>query len=368
MTNKKITFYSINPLKNFDQVRKIWTHLQENSPHSFFLSWAWIETWLDCLPNNQNISFVYGTLNDKPVLGYFFGFKRGFGSCITYCSRGYLNSTGIEELDEITIEYNGILFDKSVSQCDLTDLLKKDISPWDELICPASSKELLSIFESTSKSLNIKLIQSRPSYYVNLDKVRENNNDLLSLVSKNKKAQIKRTKKCYEKDAEFRIEIADNIDQALNYLDGLNYHHQKNWTSKGHPGSFSNKFFCEFHKTLISKHFHEGIIQLIKISCGTEVVGYLYNFIYQGTVLFYQSGLNYREGNLYRPGLICHYLAINYCANKGYSKYDFLEGDSSYKKSLATDNNELHWIKCQRNKVRFKLEDSLRYIKNKLNN
>jgi len=367
MTNKKITFYKINPLKNSEQVRETWKYLQENSPHSFFLSWPWIETWLNCLPTNQNISFIYGTLNDKPVIGYFYGLTKGFGNAITYCTRGYLNSTGIEKQDEITIEYNGILLDKSVSECDLSDLLTKDISPWDELICPASNKELLSVLQSNSNSLDIKLIESRPSYYVDLDKVRENNNDLLPLVSKNKKAQIKRTKKCYEKDSEFHIEIAKNKEQALEYLDCLEFHHQKNWTSKGHQGSFSNDFFCEFHKKLITNHFHEGVIQLVKISSGTEIVGYLYNFIYQNTVLFYQSGLNYREGNLYRPGLICHYLAINYCAREGYSIYDFLEGDSSYKKSLATDNNELVWIKYRKNRIRFKIEDCLRYIKNKFN-
>jgi CelD/BcsL family acetyltransferase involved in cellulose biosynthesis len=84
-------------------------------------------------------------------------------------------------------------------------------------------------------------------------------------------------------------------------------------------------------------------------------IGYLYNLVYDKNVLFYQSGLNYSGSNIYRPGLISHYYAIIHNAQKGMDVYDFLAGDSDYKKSLSTNSCRMYWARLVKGKPRLYL-------------
>ncbi len=71
---------------------------------------------------------------------------------------------------------------------------------------------------------------------MNLDQVRKNNNDYLSLLSQNRRKQILRSLKKYEKKmGKLKIHIADNPNDALNIYQELIEKHQKRWTKRGHP-------------------------------------------------------------------------------------------------------------------------------------
>ena len=97
-------------------------------------------------------------------------------------------------------------------------------------------------------------------------------------------------------------------------------------------------------------------MQLLRITCGKKTLGCLYNFVSQGMVYYYQSGFNYPDFGRFKPGLVCHALAIPYNAAQGHKTYDFLVGDSQYKKSLSTHANQLVWCTIQKPRLRFKLE------------
>ena len=101
-------------------------------------------------------------------------------------------------------------------------------------------------------------------------------------------------------------------------------------------------------------------LQLIKIYCGDSVIGYLYNFLWRGTVYCYQSGFRYStaEAKL-KPGLVCHSLAIDYNRENGRSVYNFLAGDSRYKRSMSTDTHKLTWLILQRRRLRFRFENAM---------
>ena len=70
----------------------------------------------------------------------------------------------------------------------------------------------------------------------------------------------------------------------------------------------------------------------------------------------YQSGFDYGlmggatnggDGRV-KPGLTCHVAAMEAARLAGMAEYDFLGGDSRYKRSLATDVRALHWATWQR--------------------
>jgi hypothetical protein len=83
-------------------------------------------------------------------------------------------------------------------------------------------------------------------------------------------------------------------------------------------------------------------------------------------VFCYQSGLHYSSDNRLKPGFLTHYLAIRHCLEQtALQEYDFLAGDSQYKRSLTTANRPLSWIVVRRLTVPTLLFRALRWVKRK---
>jgi hypothetical protein len=62
--------------------------------------------------------------------------------------------------------------------------------------------------------------------------------------------------------------------------------------------------------------------------------------------------------------LLTHYLAIRHCLEQPLlNEYDFLAGDSQYKRSLATSSRPLQWIVVRRLTVPSVLFRGLRWVK-----
>jgi len=364
MQQKDLVFHQVNPFEEHELTRDIWQSIEKTSNTSFYLSWTWMENWLKCLSSDEKVIFVYASYLSSPVFCYFLGIQKQIDNKIIYSSRAYLNKTGILEKDTITVEYNGILVDKNFQEIDFTQVFQKT-NGWHELVAGFVSPHQTKYFDSQTTNYNCRIQSEEKGYYVDLEAVRKSNNDLLPLLSKNKRSQIKRSMKAYAKDGEIRLETAKNYDEIINSFNNLQELHQKAWQKKGLPGAFSNKFFTHFHKCLVKNNAGTKNIDFINVYAKNTLIGSLYNFIYDNQVYFYQSGFEYRTENVYKPGLITHYLAINHYASLGYQTYDLLVGELDYKKSISSHSYPMPSYRLRTNKLRFKLEDSLRYLKSK---
>jgi hypothetical protein len=359
MSTNKIEFRMYNPFSQFDSVKEIWTSLLKKCSHSYYLSWEWKELWLDSLPPDCNLLFVTGFIYDTPIVAYFIGSKLTTRNKIFKFNQLALNETMIPHIDLATyIEYNAILIDPEITIpfVQLLDLIP--IKSWDEfrmIRCAPIYQPNLILNSNSGEKYNVS-IKKLLSYYVDLNKVRQNNNDYLSLISKNQRNLIRRSLKEYEKIGELKILVAGNIKDALIMLDELIELHQKRWMDRGHSGAYSNKFIMGFQRTLISRRFERGEIQMIKVSAGSYTIGCLFSFIHNGRILGYQCGFNYLPGRVYRPGLVCHYFAIIYNAKVGLDYYDFMEGDDEYKQSLSTDYNDVQNIIVQKRDMKYKID------------
>mgnify|MGYP000226269683 CR=1 FL=1 len=89
--------------------------------------------------------------------------------------------------------------------------------------------------------------------------------------------------------------------------------------------------------------------------------------MYRGTVYFYLSGLCSEENPKLKPGLSGHSLCIQEYVDKGFKYYDFMGGDDRYKASLGKKQGELYQISLQQDRLKFKIENVLRKIKQSLN-
>jgi CelD/BcsL family acetyltransferase involved in cellulose biosynthesis len=170
-------------------------------------------------------------------------------------------------------------------------------------------------------------------------------------MSRNSREQVSRGLRAYAQLGEIRTEVADSAEHAGALLDELIGLHQSTWTARGKTGAFASERNRSFHRRFVTRAFPHGVVQLVRVRAGEETIGVLYCLVDRGRVYFYQSGLRYREGRHFRPGLAAHVCAIERCLAEGLNEYHFLAGDETtprYKTSLATDRRELAWVHWQR--------------------
>ncbi len=359
----KLKFY--DPRRDLTAVREIWNTFSLKCRPSYFLSWRWIENWLTNLPSHANVKLAYVTGNSAPMATFFVAIPHQNFMKYVPCPRISLNTTGIPKYDDsLWIEYNSI---PCAGLCDLSveGILALFPSNWYEMSFPAvdirtfPGNKLIQAFEAQEtgtrdNDLLYRIERDLPSYYVDLDLVREKGGDYLTLLSRNKRSQIKRSYRGFSAKGPIRLEAANSLDQALDIFNQLlrlhkRRHRGRNWSN------FATEFSERFHVNLITKTFDKGEIQLIRVNCGSEIVGCLYNFVYDGKVFFYQSGLNYTIDQKLKPGLLTHSEAIIHNARLRHSSYDFLAGNEQYKSSLGTNYNRLIWFKVQKRRVKAQL-------------
>ena len=157
----------------------------------------------------------------------------------------------------------------------------------------------------------------------------------LDHLSPNTRQQICRSIRLYAREGKLVAQRARDVPEALRFLEELKELHQRTWTRRGETGSFAFPFFERFQRRLIATCLPRGTVEIIRVTCGERVIGYLYNFVWRGTVLAYQSGLAYEADARLKPGLVAHCLAIDIHLAEGAMIYDFMAGEARYKASLG---------------------------------
>lgn len=366
-SNGRVRYQSFDALTERDSVRQIWVDLLEKTPHSYFNSWGWMSTWLASLPADQEIKLFVTFLDDEPVVAFFAGRSRKLRYRFLPSYTLALNATGNSHFDLIYIEYNRVLVrpDFAPNWIELWD----SAGHWDEFLLPGLASDFAQVaglLADTIGAFHVIIDETENSYWVDLQKVRAVNMDYLSLLSSNRRSQIRRSLREYEQDGGLTIREAGNLSEALTMYKGLIELHQREWKKRGKLGAFANDYFRIFHERLIRERFENGEIQLMQVTAGSNPLGFLYSFLYKGNVIFYQSGFAYGEGNVHRPGLVSHYLGILHNASKGFGTYDFLAGEAQYKSSLSTNSTPMLWMRLVRSGVRLKFEKSLLAIRKKM--
>lgn len=353
----------IDLLFDIDAARSLWLALQESAECSYFLSWGWIGTWLSQLPDGLQ-PLLFTARREKSVVGLAVLLSRPL------CRHGFIrsraifvNTTGDDELDEITIEYNGFLArpeDREGVMCAALDFLIA--SGWDEVFIDAVARPpdlpLLGI------GWNAQVRKVWPAFGVNLEQLRSANTDYLQSLSRNTRYQVRQAMRAYEEFGEIRVEIATTRQEAELFFAELRRLHQKYWMRKGISGSFANPALNRFHEALVAERFDCGEIQLIRVGFGSHWIGYLYGFRWREAVLNYQSGFDYDLlPKNDRPGIITHVAAIKLNASSAEQYYDFLGGESQHKRVLSNTSVQLTFVVARGTRLIFRLEDTLRRLK-----
>jgi CelD/BcsL family acetyltransferase involved in cellulose biosynthesis len=356
----------LSPPHDFEQIAKIWQELSQEVGCAYFLSWGWIENWLACLPPDEQPQLAVIFKDNRTQAAFFIKKTTMHRHHLIKSRVWHINTVGKNRYDNVWIEYNQFLC-RPFFAIPFVEILSALPEPWDEVWLPGLDSNFFPGNTIDKTKPYVSLIQDQSaSPYVDLVKVRQKG-DYLSLISSNTRSQIRRAGRLYTKTyGSIELEIADSLEAAFTIFDELVSLHSATWQKRQTISPFAAGYVQKFHKRLIEKRFEHGEIQLLRLRAGAHTVGILYNLVLKGRVYFYQSGMNYEADKRLKPGLVTHAEAISHNAASGNIIYDFLGGASRYKKSLATDEEQLIWVRIQKRRLKFAFENRLKALKNAL--
>ena len=356
---------TLSALPPAEVLEPLWRELEQRSDASFFQTWHWIGTWLGCLHPGMAAELLRV---ERP------GAVVGLGIVIRRTVRRhgwlrarrlFLNTTGDPHLDEITIEYNGLLCARG-EETDTTEAAMGHLlaahPDWDEFYLDGLHRsELVESLRLCGARLHC--TGRRRCFFVSLAGLRTQDRGYLEAIGSKTRHNIRRSIREYEKLGALRLDEAGSVTQARSYLVRLRHFHQRYWEAKGMAGSFANDFFRSFHDRLVERAFADGAIQVLRLTAGDTEVGYLYNFVHRGRVYNYQSGFDYEVNTTQnRPGLVSHTYAVGHNLERGHAMYEFMAGDSEYKESLGMDSRLMVWGVVRRERWWVRLEEALRVL------
>ena len=359
----KIAFHRA-ALPPFAELEREWRALEVVAHPSFFISWPWIVNLLDAIPAASRPMLLRGRAQGETVALALVGSsvtRRRYG---LIRSRGlYLNETGDQQYDAMTIEHNGLL-----SAASHQPVVCNALMAWfaelrgeaDELHLGGSLLRLPEAVLAAHRLTRREI--AKPSYSIDLDLLAASDGALDPVLSANARQQLRRAIRHFEAEGPLRLREAATEAQAQSWFSGLKALHCASWERRGIAHSFNGGFFEPFQRRLIERSFAEGAIQLVQARAGERIIGYLYNFHCDGRVYAYQSGFDDADPRE-RPGIVTHALAIRHAFRSGMRVYDFMAGRNRLKESFATRCEPMLWQVVQQPRLAFRLEHLARRLK-----
>jgi CelD/BcsL family acetyltransferase involved in cellulose biosynthesis len=341
-----------------------WRALEAVGRPSFFTSWQWIGTLLAAMPAAARPELLRGCARDGTIALALLGANLSRRRHGLVRSRGlYLNETGDQRFDALTIEHNGILVAAGREAAVLDSLLAWFAGLHEEADELYFSGSLLRLPDHAVERRRLGRVETAvPTYSIDLQLLSESGGELYPVLSANARQQLRRAVRHFERLGRLQLTEAATTAQALDFFEALKALHCASWERRGKPHAFSGGFFEAFHRLLIERNFGAHGTQLLRACAGDRVIGYLYNFRLGGRIYAYQTGLadaDRRE----RPGIVAHALAIGHAFRSGASVYDFMAGRNRLKESFATKCEPMFWQVVQQPRLAFRLEHLARRLK-----
>ena len=359
---------AVKKISGSASIKALWLELQGRSDYSFFQSWTWISAWLDSSPDDADMLLLEARREERIVGLAVLGHNTIRRHNIFSSEALLVSESGNPTYDALTVEHSGLLIERGIEvpvirSC--LEFLRDTHISWDEFyVSGIENTHPQSYIEAASSVSNLEPVVSaeRPYFFVDLAAIEASEKIYLETLSANTRYQISRSKRLYEEFGPLSIRSAKSLDEAYAMFSRMKKLHQYSWNRRGHPGAFLSHFSNRFHTILIESGHPRGEIQLLAVTAGSKTFGYLYNFVLDGMVSNYQSGLLYEEDSKFKPGLVSHALAIEHNLGLGHKAYDLLMGDQRFKRSLTTHDANMGALIVHKNRFKFHIESKLQGI------
>lgn len=350
------------------ELERFWTGLEPRADINFYLSWDWIGSWVEeagppdfVLVGRAGGEIVcLGLLRRKPRR------RHGFVRSRTL----FLHQTGNEEEDVIFIEYNDFLTDRRFG--DLAPAAVAFLRANRAALGGFDEIDFGGMVEGKMRALAAAGRKIRPhahktTAYADLAAVRAAGGDYLATLSSNTRYQLRRARKIYEARGPLSVQPARSVEEAFAFFEALGALHEAAWRERGEGGgAWRFPFLVSFHKRLIEKAFPSGGIEIVRVSCGEQAIGYIHCLVRGGWIGSYLSGFAFEADNKVKPGLVSFWLYIEEKLKSEAQVLDFLAGDHRYKTSLGEPGPDMFWFRVQERRPQFLIEDALRAVKQRV--
>ncbi len=300
-----------------------WQALEQAAQGGFFRSWTFLGCQAESRFKGARLLSVTAGKHDLALA------LLGAGN-----RQSWLNETGNPAADAVFIEHNGMLVRPGHAAA-AAGALAHAVRAAGPIVLSGIDAATL---DAARQAGWLEVRQTRFAPSIDLTAI---GGDFLATLSANTRAQVRRSMRMF--GPELRLERAETLSQAQAFFEEMLAAHQTAWTARGKPGAFAEGAVRRFHAELIGRAWPLGQVDVLRIAAGGRHIGTLHMFLHDGRAMNYQSGFHYGSDAREKPGLVSHALAIQHYAQNRYTVYDFLAGDSRYKRSLAHGGENLHW-------------------------
>jgi len=333
----------------------IWERLDESlGREELTCCWGWTSTWLEHYGDVVPHRFAVGEAAGRPC-----GIALVTSATVMRgpfrLRRVHLGTAGEPPGESVFVEYNRLRVEPGLRPAFATSLIG-DLGQdgrWHELrldgFAPEDAKGLLDADP---------LLAAQPmeSPVNELQAADSGDAGVLGALKSRTRGKVRRT---LEAIGDVEVECAEDPAHALDILNELIVLHQQRWSAVGEPGAFASPRLAAFHRRLIPRLLPSRAVILFRVRARTGTVGCLYHFVDRGRALFYQSGFASYDDPRLTPGFVAFAACMQACRDRGLAEYDFMVGDSRYKRDLSTTSRQLIWATGRRPARRWQLIDRL---------
>ena len=348
------------------EIEPLWRALEEQADVTFYLSWSWIGAWLEEAgpPDFVVVGRAGEAIVALGLLRKAVERRHGFVRSKTL----WLHETGDENKDVIFIEYNAFLSDRRFDpiEPEAVAFLRREaqaLGGFDEIQLGGFTQPR---YAAVAAGQRTHVHALKTTAQVDLAALRAGEGDYLTSLSANTRQQIRRSIRLYEERGPLSLRSAASVEEAQAWFEELGLLHERAWRAKGDGGAWRFPFLLAFHRRLIETAFPTGGIEIVRIACGEEPIGYIHCLVRGGWVGSYLSGFAYENDNKAKPGLVSFALYIQEKLKSDAQVFDFLAGDHRYKMSLGRRGPDMYWFAVQEKRWQLRLEDALRRVKQKV--
>jgi len=351
------------PSSNAAAAERTWKDLESRlGGRGLACSWLWTCTWLehygDLVPHRFAVGEVGGAECGIALVTN--GVRRRRGPFRVRSV--HVGTAGEPATESVYVEYNRILVEPAHRAGFAAALLAELQSDpdWHELSLDGFDPEDAEAFIAAEPRFELR---REICPITDLRKADETGGDVSQMLRSSTRKKLRRS---FRALGEVRAEWAETPEQALDILEELVRLHQTRWTRAGHRGVFASPRVAGFHRALVRRLAATGGVVLFRASAACGTVGCEYGFIEGDRALLYQSGLATHSDRQVRPGFVADVLCMQCCYERGLLEYDFLAGESIYKRQLSTDAREVVWATWRRPAVRWQVMDTLAKLKRRV--
>lgn len=323
-----------------------------------FLSWEWLDAQRATSGLAQDMHVL---LRDGAPLAMLSRRRVLRHGCMPV-RQWHLNETGDRAADRVALEYNGFL--QPNLGHDAFAWLLRHLPSADELVVRNAPEATIQALEAAVLAAGWRLrhIKETAAPWLDLAGLRASGEPFEAWLGRNTRAAIRRSRRLYE-DAYGPLSLARAGDgtEAQTWFARLEELHTAQWAARGQGGAFVDDRFRAFHRRFLAGAAGPATADILCIRAGAREVGYLYNLRSPGGwVMAYQSGFAAAPDNRWKPGYLCHALAVTYYAGAGANRYDFLAGPAPYKRQLADRLEPLRSMIAFAPRLHLVLDDRMR--------